>query len=106
MSRTTKAEQFRAAHTEIGEGIKRRAALLNLRDDVLTKSLSCRSDEGVTVGLIDGIIAVSRVVVRRDLTQPHVIEALRDLASDEDIASLFAVARSLATTKGLPDDEG
>lgn len=55
----------------------------------------CRSNTGVTVGLIDSIAAIARVLVRRDLSAPEVIEALKDLASDEDLAAVFATARRL-----------
>lgn len=48
----------------------------------------CRTDAGVTVGLIDGLIAIARVLRHRDLTPAPVAEALRDLASDEDVAWL------------------
>jgi hypothetical protein len=51
--------------------------------------LDCRSAEGVTVGLIDGIIAAARVLRARDLTHPAVREALADLAEDEDVAALL-----------------
>ena len=46
----------------------------------------CRTDVGVTVGLIDGMIAMARVLANRDLTSKAVTEALKDLRSDEDIA--------------------
>ena len=54
----------------------------------MTEPGSCRSDEGVTVGLIDGIISIARVLARRDLTPPIVVEALADLREDEDLAVL------------------
>ena len=53
--------------------------------------LDCRSPEGVTVGLIDGIIAAARVLRGRDLEHPAVREALADLAEDEDVAALLRV---------------
>lgn len=42
----------------------------------------CRSPEGITVGLIDAINTVSKVLVLQDLSHPAVIEALRDLRDD------------------------
>ena len=45
----------------------------------------CRSDSGITVGLIDALIAISRILKSRDLTNPDIQEALQDLQSDEDI---------------------
>lgn len=52
-------------------------------------TLDCRSPEGVTVALIDGIIAAARIIRARDhLAHPAVAEALRDIADDEDVAWL------------------
>ncbi len=51
----------------------------------------CRSQEGVTVGLIDAVIAVARVLAPRlkdgGLAEP-VREALRDLRQDEDVRAV------------------
>ncbi len=55
----------------------------------------CRSKEGVTVGLVDAVISLARVLRGRDLSNPAVVEALRDLASDEDVEWLIAQARVL-----------
>jgi len=49
----------------------------------------CRSEEGVTVGLIDSLIFIARVLAKRDLGSHGVREALADLQSDEDIALLL-----------------
>lgn len=49
-------------------------------------TLDCRSEIGITVGLVDALIAILRVIVSRDLTAPAVIEALRDLAQDPGIS--------------------
>lgn len=51
--------------------------------------LDCRSDAGTTVGLIDGILATARVLRGRRLSHPAVIEALADLAGDDDVAWLM-----------------
>jgi hypothetical protein len=50
----------------------------------------CRSETGITVGLIDGIIAVGRVLVHRDWSDPAIVEALADLRADEDIQALIS----------------
>lgn len=52
----------------------------------------CRSDEGVTVGLIDSIIYTCRVLACRDLSTEVVMEALKDLHSDEDVDTIFKKA--------------
>ena len=48
----------------------------------------CRSEEGITVGLIDAVISVCRILRDRDFSSPAVSEALEDLRSDEDFLSL------------------
>ena len=57
----------------------------------------CRSEIGITVGLIDGIISISRVLARMDLTHPDVCEALADLQTDEDLRKIIA-ARTYSAT--------
>lgn len=49
----------------------------------------CRSEVGVTVGLVDSLISISRVLVQRDLTDPAVVEALADLRDDEDLQAIL-----------------
>lgn len=55
----------------------------------------CRSEEGITVGLIDSIISICRVLHTRDFDTPQVQEALKDLGSDFDF-SYIATKASLA----------
>lgn len=50
----------------------------------------CRTDEGITIGLIDGVIAICRVLRGRDLSSPNIQEALLDMSGDEDIAFVLA----------------
>lgn len=52
-------------------------------------STDCRSKEGITVGLIDGIIAIARVLRNRQMEGVAISEALIDLRSDEDVTWLF-----------------
>jgi hypothetical protein len=49
-------------------------------------TLDCRSEEGITVGLIDALISISRVLRPRleEVRGTHVREALKDLAGDDD----------------------
>ena len=49
----------------------------------------CRTDAGVTVGLIDAIITLSRLLKKRDKSDKSVEEALKDLQDDEDFADLL-----------------
>lgn len=51
--------------------------------------MSCKTPDGITVGLIDGMIAIARVLRQRDLTNAGIKEALADLQQDEDIAYIL-----------------
>jgi hypothetical protein len=58
----------------------------------MSETIDCRSPEGVTIGLIDALISVARVLKGRDFTSPEVQEALKDLAQDEDLLSILYAA--------------
>ena len=45
----------------------------------------CLAETGITVGLIDAIISIVRVLAIRDLSSYEVQQALFDLKSDEDL---------------------
>jgi hypothetical protein len=45
----------------------------------------CRDEVGITVGLIDAIISIARILSKRDLIDSSIKEALKDLSSDEDV---------------------
>lgn len=49
----------------------------------------CRSEAGITVGLLDALLAVAAVLAQRDMTPPAVQEALRDVRSNEHVWSLL-----------------
>lgn len=54
----------------------------------------CRSPEGITVGLIDGIIAMSRIVREREdkgVSTEAVKQALEDLRQDSDVRWLAGI---------------
>jgi hypothetical protein len=51
-----------------------------------------RSEEGITLGLVDSILVCARILASRDLLgSVAVLDALRDLASDEDLAHLLSL---------------
>lgn len=50
----------------------------------------CRSEVGITVGLIDSLIVICRVLKSRNLSASEVKEALKDLSSDEDLMSILS----------------
>lgn len=49
---------------------------------------SCRSEEGITVGLVDAVIGILRVLALRDMSPACVQEALADLFEDPDLQTV------------------
>lgn len=49
----------------------------------------CRTEEGITVGLIDSLISIARVLSKRNLSSSEIKEALQDLREDEDVNVIF-----------------
>lgn len=49
---------------------------------------SCRSEEGITVGLVDALIGIMRVLAPRDLSPQSVQEALADFLEDDDLQTV------------------
>ncbi len=58
-----------------------------------TTYTDCRSEVGITVGIIDAIITLCRLLHGRDTSGDEVVQALQDLRHDEDFAGLL---RSMA----------
>lgn len=70
---------------------------------------SCRSEEGITVGLVDALIGIVRVLAPRDLTPESVQEALADLFEDSDLRTIRDARRTGTPTADIPvarDAEG
>lgn len=59
----------------------------------------CRSEAGVTIGLIDAIISIARIVAKRDLQIPEVEEALMDLYEDNDMFVLRMAAQRIEESR-------
>lgn len=57
-------------------------------------STCCRSEEGVTVGIIDSFITLARLMKDRDVSSHAVREALEDLGADEDVAALMQLTQT------------
>jgi non-canonical purine NTP pyrophosphatase (RdgB/HAM1 family) len=53
------------------------------------RTTDCRDEDGITVGLVDAIISIVRVLAKKDLDAPDVREALKDLAEDEDLRKIL-----------------
>lgn len=51
----------------------------------------CRDEVGITVSLIDAIIAQCRILKSRDLTPVEVQEAIKDLKNDEDLRHILSL---------------
>lgn len=51
--------------------------------------IDCRSEEGVTIGLIDSLITQARLLSSRSLDTENIQEALNDLRADADIKKIF-----------------
>jgi hypothetical protein len=54
---------------------------------------SCRSEEGITVGLVDALISINRVLAVRDLSTSEVQEGLADLFEDPDLRTIRSAWR-------------
>ena len=61
-------------------------------DPTSVSSTDCRTSEGVAMGLIDGMIAMARVL-HRDYSDKLDAGALADLRNDEDLAWLLRINR-------------
>jgi len=53
------------------------------------EQISCRSEEGITVGIIDSMITNLRLIKSRDLSPKSVQEALLDIGDDPDLEFLL-----------------
>lgn len=51
----------------------------------------CRTDEGITVGLIEGIISSLRILRQRGVSTVAELEAMRDLQADESLRWLLSM---------------
>jgi hypothetical protein len=71
-----------------------RPIVKHLVEQPAATSTDCRSETGITVGLIDSLIAIARVLRPRlsDSNDPAVVEALKDLATDHDMRAVWTYA--------------
>jgi DNA-binding CsgD family transcriptional regulator len=75
-------------YRKLGVYSRQEAALHYLRGPQ-PEPLDCRSETGITVGLVDSLITMCRVLALRDLSAPEVREALKDLKQDEDLRKVL-----------------
>lgn len=60
-------------------------------------TIDCRSEEGVTIGLIDSLITISRVLKPRLVNNPIITEigeALDDLSADQDFNHIILLSKA------------
>jgi hypothetical protein len=55
----------------------------------MSEPIECRSEEGITEGLIDSLIYICRILAKRDLTPDNVQGALADFSEDEDLRTVL-----------------
>lgn len=52
------------------------------------KTIECKSNLGLTIGLIDSIIYICRVLENKDFSNPEILEALKDLNNEQGFKKL------------------
>jgi hypothetical protein len=62
------------------------------------KIVECKSKEGITVGLIDAVNTLAWLIADRDLEDPEVEEALKDLRSQSRFKILCGVPEGITDT--------
>lgn len=65
----------------------------------LQKITEFSSEDGITIGLVDSILTCAKVLRNRNLNQPEVIEALKDLYSDKSLRCLLDQAEDFYNYK-------
>jgi len=55
----------------------------------MENQIDCRSEEGITISLIDALITQCRILRHRNLDSSNVKEALKDLQADNDLKYLL-----------------
>ena len=84
-------KEFALAHVQIvTEGDSYEETAQEMGELQSMTVIDCRTPVGVTIGLIDGMIAMARVLRTSDLSSTEVQEALKDLRADEDMRFLMA----------------
>ncbi len=72
---------------------------MRARELIKEKEVSCRSDEGVTVGIVDAIITSLRLLKNRDLKPQSIQEALLDIGDDPDFDYLLDAIKNAKETE-------
>ena len=72
---------------------------MRARELIGEKEVSCRSDEGVTVGIVDAIITSLRLLKNRDLKPQSIQEVLLDIGDDPDFSHLLNAIKNAKETE-------
>lgn len=65
--------------------VRRINRLAGLNEETITMDTDCRTEVGITVGLIDSLISTCRVLKPRLTNDDEIKGALEDLYDDEDL---------------------
>jgi hypothetical protein len=57
--------------------------------------IDCRSEEGITIGLIDTILTAAHLLAGRDLSSYQIHGALKDLAGDGELGNVLKMAEKM-----------
>lgn len=68
-----------------------------------TTYTDCRSNTGITIGIIDAIITLCRLLQGRDIDAPEIAEALKDIGNDEDFSRLLHHIRNTVQNDISPE---
>ncbi len=68
---------------------RKKARVITSEDSLQDIPVDCRSEEGITIGLIDTIMTCCAALRGRELSHAQVVEALKDLRSDEALKKLM-----------------
>lgn len=64
----------------------------------------CRTEEGITVGLIDSLITIGRILVNRECFHESVQQALKDFRADDDMKRLMDIG-DFSSAKDYIEDQ-
>lgn len=84
-------KKYKADDFEQKTGLDGKQLIFDLDKNTIDNHTDCRSDVGITTGLIDAMISICRILKERDMTPIEVKEALKDFQSDEDLNFILSL---------------
>lgn len=61
----------------------------NMLNKTKDTTIDCRSEEGLTIGLIDSILTAASLLVSREMQDPAIREAIEDLRQSPELRELL-----------------